>query len=533
MPWPGDSACSAPHPKAASSSSTSTPSPEAARSNSEAKPSLPARVVGERRRPRRAGPPACRRRARPRSWPRAGRAGCSAGPPGSGAGRSSGRRSGAWVRTAVPSPGSATIAFQPTRSGKVPSSQLHPAAASRPRADRSSSTRVVRSPPLPAGNADAPGGRRASSAHAPAVHAQRQPRPRPRRACAASTSAAALTALLDRRDLRLVEHVADVDRVRRRSLTVLRWLIEKLPSGWAAAAGGERGADQRQAATTSSSSRAPHRSASLACVGLLRREQSACACDRDPQVSRCRAGPPPLRRCRRGSGTAGRASPSRSARRAQRSPRRGRPARGQRPAERVGGADARRRAPHAPAELDRSRRASRGRPRTGPPRRPVPWPPRDRGPAARGRPRARRRPRRRCPSARSTCGEQGQRAGRAAAGRQPDAGGRRLSPDRRPPRQLVRVRPCRPGIRAAIAGPTCRPAARVPARPRCELEVAEQHLHVGHVLGRAAGRGRQPHRLDRAGEVARQLAVVGRARVGGQARLGVEQPLDRAPRPAS
>ena len=65
-----------------------------------------------------------------------------------------------------------------------------------------------------------------------------------------------------------------------------------------------------------------------------------------------------------------------------------------------------------------------------------------------------------------------------------------------------------------------------------QLEVAQQHLDVGHVLGRAAGGDRQPHRLDRPRQVAGQLAVVRRARVRREPRLGVDQPLDQALRVA-
>ncbi len=45
LPCPGDSACTAPQPKAASSSTNRTPSPAAARSKSAAKPSLPVRLA--------------------------------------------------------------------------------------------------------------------------------------------------------------------------------------------------------------------------------------------------------------------------------------------------------------------------------------------------------------------------------------------------------------------------------------------------------------------------------------------------------
>src|SRR6185503_21044040 len=58
---------------------------------------------------------------------------------------------------------------------------------------------------------------------------------------------------------------------------------------------------------------------------------------------------------------------------------------------------------------------------------------------------------------------------------------------------------------------------------------AEQRLDVGDVLGRtAAGGDRQAHRVERAGQVAVQLAQVGDARVGGQVGLQVDHALQRA-----
>jgi hypothetical protein len=56
--------------------------------------------------------------------------------------------------------------------------------------------------------------------------------------------------------------------------------------------------------------------------------------------------------------------------------------------------------------------------------------------------------------------------------------------------------------------------------PCLELEIAEQRLDVGDVLGRAAARRHGPlHGRERAGEISVQLAEVGDARVRGQVRL--------------
>ena len=62
-----------------------------------------------------------------------------------------------------------------------------------------------------------------------------------------------------------------------------------------------------------------------------------------------------------------------------------------------------------------------------------------------------------------------------------------------------------------------------------ELEVAEQRLHVGRVLGRpAAGRDGELHRGNRAAQVAVQLAEVGDARVGREIGAAVDHLLQRA-----
>ena len=147
---------------------------------------------------------------RPRSSPRGGRAGCPAGPPDSGAGRRLGRRSGVRVRTAVPSPGSATIALQPTRPAKVPSRSRTARGESDGGAQRNSK-RVVSRPPLPRGKVSR-GSAGQLERDAPAVDGQLE--------AAAHLVALALehlgarqAALLDGRDLRLVEDVAHVDPV--------------------------------------------------------------------------------------------------------------------------------------------------------------------------------------------------------------------------------------------------------------------------------------------------------------------------------
>ncbi len=61
-----------------------------------------------------------------------------------------------------------------------------------------------------------------------------------------------------------------------------------------------------------------------------------------------------------------------------------------------------------------------------------------------------------------------------------------------------------------------------------DLELAEQRLDIGEVLGTAATRrDRQPHRLHGAVEVAVQLAEVRDPRVGGERGLEVDEALER------
>src|SRR5439155_25358091 len=72
------------------------------------------------------------------------------------------------------------------------------------------------------------------------------------------------------------------------------------------------------------------------------------------------------------------------------------------------------------------------------------------------------------------------------------------------------------------------PRRRVGPAP-VELEVSEQGLDVGQVLGGgAAGAHRQSHRLHGPVEVAVQLAEIGDARVGGEGGLAVDERLQRA-----
>ena len=66
-------------------------------------------------------------------------------------------------------------------------------------------------------------------------------------------------------------------------------------------------------------------------------------------------------------------------------------------------------------------------------------------------------------------------------------------------------------------------------QPALELEVAQERLHVGAILGDVAtGRDSSLRRCGRACEVTVQLAPVGHARVRGQVRLGVDPLLERA-----
>ena len=119
---------------------------------------------------------------------------------------------GALLRTAVPRPGAATTAFQPTRPGNVPSRRSTRRAPSAG-AVRASSSRVVGRPPAPSGN-DSRGAPAGSSATLPPVDLQLEPAgdlgelsPEHLRAAEAL--------LLCGRDLGLVEHVAHVHPVGR------------------------------------------------------------------------------------------------------------------------------------------------------------------------------------------------------------------------------------------------------------------------------------------------------------------------------
>ena len=143
---------------------------------------------------------------------------------------------GADERTAVPSPGTARTAFQPTRPGNVPS-WSRPVRVAGTRRRSASSTRVVFRPPCPARVGQLPPG-----ATAAATAARRRSSARRARELGellGEHRGAATAALLERRDLRLVEHVANVDAVAR-DRHRLRWLTEKLPSGWRRRRGQER-----------------------------------------------------------------------------------------------------------------------------------------------------------------------------------------------------------------------------------------------------------------------------------------------------
>ena len=97
-------------------------------------------------------------------------------------------------------------------------------------------------------------------------------------------------------------------------------------------------------------------------------------------------------------------------------------------------------------------------------------------------------------------------------------------------RRHRRAAPARAGAGGrgpARAPGTTRAAARRP-RPR-RSSSPSSGADVGAVLaGRPAGGDRRAHRLDRAGEVAAQLAQVGGAGVGGQVRFAVEHRLQLA-----
>ena len=122
--------------------------------------------------------------------------------------------------------------------------------------------------------------------------------------------------------------------------------------------------------------------------------------------------------------------------------------------------------------------------------------------------------------------EQRQRGGqRKRSGRAAQAGGGR------PKVAARRVHSREPGEGLGVGGEGAQGLAVGVARgghaAASELEVAHESLHVGAALGGSRGGRRQPHGRHGAGRVARQLAQVGGARVCGEARLEVEQPLNR------
>jgi hypothetical protein len=92
-----------------------------------------------------------------------------------------------------------------------------------------------------------------------------------------------------------------------------------------------------------------------------------------------------------------------------------------------------------------------------------------------------------------------------------------------PRESLQRVRVAGHGSKRGKVGvPGCARA------PEGQLEVANQRLHIREAFRGATGGGREAHRTDRTDRVAGELAVIGHARVRGETRLEVHEPLDRA-----
>ncbi len=213
LPWPGESACTAPQPKAATSSRSKHALARrgVAEDLRQALHRL-ARTACRRSSAHRRAPSACPPRAR-RPGARCGRpAGSSAGRAGSVRSPSVGSPDGTLDFTAVPRPGAATIAFQPTRPGNVPS-RSSTRRGSDTGAESGISTRVVRSPPWPGGCeiVARPAGRSATAARPRSPPAARSTSVRLR----ASSAGSGRLALLEGRDLGLVEDVANVDAIRR------------------------------------------------------------------------------------------------------------------------------------------------------------------------------------------------------------------------------------------------------------------------------------------------------------------------------
>ena len=284
-----------------------------------------------------------------RSGPRGGRPGCPAGPPDSGAGRRSDRRSAPSCARPCPRRARPRSAFQPTRPGKVSSPEHHPPGGSDTRARSDSSSRVVLSPPAPAGN-DRRGVPRGSSA-------TRRPstvstRPRPTSSSLRAQDVAACHAALAGPWGSPPGRARSARRRGRRRRARAQVVDGEVPERVGAAPA------PRPRAPSTSPSRirarliaAPPAPGAPGAARACRRRSARSAGHRRPLSRR----PAAARRYRRGSGTADRASPAskRLLRPAQPG---GRPAGpGERPAERVGGAHA------------RGRCARRGGP-AGPPR---------------------------------------------------------------------------------------------------------------------------------------------------------------------
>ena len=142
-----------------------------------------------------------------------------------------GSPAGVFVWTAVPSPGAATIAFQPTRPGKV-SSFSETFSGPSTTALRVSSRRVVLSPPAPLGKVSCgePAGRSATRRPSTVRTRPRSTSASFRRSTSARPSPRSCTVGISAwsRTYRTSTRSAEIE-------TVERWLTEKLPSGWASA----------------------------------------------------------------------------------------------------------------------------------------------------------------------------------------------------------------------------------------------------------------------------------------------------------
>ena len=220
LPCPGERAWTAPHPNAASSSRISTPLAGGGvrEQAGQAVPRGPAAALprgASPRAPSRVRPGAL---TVPASGPRVESRGADVGGAREGvlriAGQAAGRVGGGHARPHGGPAARAARRSRASRRGRGTCRRGPRPARARTRALSASSKRVVGRPPAPAPQLEPRRARRQRQLHA--RRPRRAGRGAPRPACAAPAPRAATAALLEGRDLGLVEQVADVDAVGRR-----------------------------------------------------------------------------------------------------------------------------------------------------------------------------------------------------------------------------------------------------------------------------------------------------------------------------